>query len=97
MFSWFDARESKEFGIALADFFIERLPLEATGKKNKSLVKKKEVLDKGILKVRAFRQGHKLNVYKKAQLGNVFKWRMREAHYDAEFVDELTNIVMTQL
>ncbi len=97
MFSWFDARESKEFGIALADFFIERLPLEATGKKNKSLEKKKEVLDKGILKVRAFKQEHKLNVYKKAQLGNVFKWRMREANYDPEFVDELTNILMTQL
>jgi len=45
MFNWFDARDAQEFGVSLAEFFIERIPLDASSKKNKSLAKKQEVLD----------------------------------------------------
>lgn len=96
MFSWFDAKDSKDFANTLADFIIEKMPREA-GDRNKILSKKKHVLDRALLQVHAFKKAHTLNIYKKAQLGNTFKWRLRTANYDNEFIDELTNIILIQL
>lgn len=94
MFSWFDARDAQEFGTALAEFFIERIPLEKPNKKIKSLAKKQEVLDKMFLQIQVFRMKHKLNIYKKAKLGNAFKWKLLDADYDPELVDELTKVLL---
>ena len=96
MFSWFDAKDSKKFANSLADFIIEKMPREA-GDRNKILWKKKRVLDRALMQVIAFKKEHKLNIYKKAQIGNTFKWRLRTANYDDEFIDELTNMIMIQL
>jgi hypothetical protein len=94
MFSWFDARDAKIFGEALAVFFIERIPLETPNRKSKSLERKQEVLDKMFIKIQQFKINHKLNIYKKAQLGNAFKWKLLEANYDQTLVDELTKVLM---
>src|SRR3989338_1495634 len=94
MFDWFDARDAQEFGVSLAEFFMERIPLDAYSKKNKSLAKKQEVLDKMFLKIQPFKMQHKLNIYKKAKLGNAFKWKLLDANYDPELVDELTKLLM---
>lgn len=92
MLSWFDAREAKKFGEGLAAFFIERSPIEASKKDAKTFARKRaEVLDKMAQQVLQFRATHKLNIYKKAQLGNAFKWALRDAGYDSDYVDELTN------
>lgn len=97
MFNWFDARDSQKFGMSLADFFMERIPLDESGKKNKSMTRKQEVLDKMFLQIEIYRLGHQLNVYKKAKLGNAFKWKLLDARYDPEFVDELTKTLMLKL
>ena len=94
MIDWFDARDAQEFGITLAEFFMERVPLEQPHKKIKSLAKKQEVLDKMFLQIPAFKMKHQLNIYKKAKLGNAFKWKLLDADYDPELVDELTKLLM---
>lgn len=94
MISWFDARDAQEFGKSLADFFMERIPLEKPHKKAKSLAKKQEVLDKMLVQIQLFKMKHKLNFYKKAKLGNSFKWKLLDADYDPELVDELTKFLM---
>ncbi len=93
MISWLDARDAQQFGITLADFFMERIPLE-NPRKNKSMAKKQEVLDKMFSQVQQFKMKHKLNIYKKAKLGNAFKWRLLDASYDPAFVDELTKLLL---
>jgi len=95
--SWFDATEAKACGLALAKFFMERLPPETGVKKGKSMSKKQQVLDKMFQQALRFKVDHKLNVYKKAQLGNVFKWELQEAGYDPEFVNELTKALLLRL
>ena len=90
MFSWFDARDAQQFGLSLAEFFIQRIPLEGSGRKSKSKEKKQEVLEKMYLQLLQFKMKNKLNFYKKAKLGNSFKWRLLEADYDPVLVDELT-------
>jgi len=94
MISWFDARDAQEFGITLAEFFMERIPLEMPNKKIKSLARKQEVLDKMFVQIQSFRMKHKLNIYKKAKLGNAFKWKLLDAEYDPEFVDDLTKALL---
>jgi hypothetical protein len=37
---------------------------------------------------------HKLKIYKKAKLGNAFKWKRLDANYGLEFVDELTKVLL---
>ena len=94
MFSWFDAKEARVFGETLASFFSERVPLNSDLKEKKFSAKAQQVLNKMSLQANQFKQGRKLNVYKKAQLGNAFKWKLRDAGYDHGYVDELTEWLM---
>ncbi len=89
-FGWFDATEAKEFGASLARFHIEKIPLEETGKKSKSSVKRKKALNQMFQKMAQFKREHKLNVYRKAQLGNAFRWALKDAGYDPVYVEEVT-------
>jgi hypothetical protein len=38
-----------------------------------------------------------MNMFKKAKLGNAFKWFLRDAGYDTEYVDGLTEWLMERL
>ena len=97
---WFDASEAKKFGVQLADLFTERVapgtPEAAMGKK---LVKQKTgALDYKISQqVQAFKQQHKLNIYKTAQIGVAFKEALLEAGHDAAYANELTHWLMHKI
>lgn len=90
MIKWFDAKEEQAFGRTLAQFYVDRVPFEAPFSKKKFATKTQDTLKGMALQIQQFRSGRALNVYKKAKLGNAFKWHLREAGYDAEYVDELT-------
>ena len=92
--NWFDASEAKEFGASLAHFYIERVPPGDSSGNNKSRDKKQEVINKMFQQMARFRLEHKLNIYKKAQMGNAFKWALKDAGYDPVFVDQLTKELM---
>ncbi len=94
LLNWFDAKEAKEFGIALARFHIEKIPLDSSGAKNKPMAKKQEALNKLFQQMARFKLEHRLNIYKKAQLGNAFKWALRDAGYEAAYVDQITRQLM---
>jgi len=94
MLSWFDAKEAKEFGSALAQFHIEKIPLDESGKKSRTPTKQQESLNKLFQQMVRFKLEHKLNIYKKAQLGNAFKWTLKEAGYEPEYVDQITKQLM---
>jgi hypothetical protein len=92
--SWFNASEEKRFGESLARFFMERTP-SGENRPTKFVAKKQEeLLSKLAQQVAQFRTQHKMNIYKKAQLGNSFKWTLRDAGYDSAYVDDLTSWLM---
>ena len=97
IFNWFDANEADKFGVFLAELLIERTPVDdAIGKR--SVTKKHEAMLHQLGQhVARFKAEHKLNMYKKAKLGNAFKWKLREKGYDAEYVDQMTNWLMFKL
>ena len=70
--SWFDAKEAKAFGLEMADFYIARVKKNSDGLREKFVEKKqRELLAKIAQKIVAFKSTHSLNIYKKAQVGNV--------------------------
>ena len=97
LFSWFDAAAAKEFGANLAQFYVERVPANSGANEKKFAAKTKEVLDKMALRVAQFKEANTLNTYKKAQLGNAFKWTLRDAGYDTAYIDRLTSWLVTRL
>lgn len=97
IFSWFDAREATVFGASLAEMLIERTPAEGAIGKRMLTKKHQAMLHQLEQQVTRFRLEHKLNVYKKAQLGNRFKWTLKDRGYDKEYVDQLTNWLMVQM
>ncbi len=96
MFKWLDAREAKAFGESLADYFMERVPLDSDSRKSKSMAQKKEVVDKLVFQIKVFKNKKKLNFYQKAKLANAFKWRLLDAKYDAEIVNGITRLLMVK-
>jgi hypothetical protein len=97
MFDWVNASAAKEFGAGLAQFYIERIPVALAATEKKFAAKSKEVLDKMALQVARFKETNSLNTYKKAQLGNAFKWGLRDAGYDRAYVDRLTEWLVARL
>lgn len=98
MFSWFNSKEEKAFGLQLAEFVIKEIPLEIVKKKqDKTVIKRQKIMQQVAVKVLEFKRNHRLNVYKKAQLGNSFKWRLLEEGFDADVASELTTIVVREM
>lgn len=94
---WLDASSSIEFGESLARFFLEKSPRDPKASEKKFAVKTSAVLQKMDEQITAFKASHKLNIYKKAKLGNAFKWALKDSGYDAEYIDKLTDWLMTRL
>jgi hypothetical protein len=95
--NWFNAKEEKAFGESLAKYFMERTPT-GTDKSGKFVAKKQEeLLNKMTQQLAQFKAQRKLNIYKRAQLGNSFKWTLRDAGFDTGYVDQLTSWLMLRL
>ena len=95
MISWFDTRASKDFGLAMASFYTERMPPTAGGSEKQFAARSRQTLEKMSQQVVVFKQQNKLNTYKVAQVGNTFKWALKDAGYEDSFVDELTQWLVT--
>ncbi len=98
LLNWFDATEAEEFGKNLAETYAATYSIIDKKKEKASTVNKRaKLLGKLTSVVREFGQAHRLNVYKKAKLGNAFKWNLLDKGYDSKFVDDLTKEVILAL
>lgn len=95
--AWFDARDAKAFGESLASFFIERVPRDDRIKEKKFAVKTQKVLENMQRQTLRFKAEHRLNIYKKAQIGNAFKWRLKEAGFEEAYIERITEWLMLQI
>lgn len=100
MFSWFDATESKKLGESLAELVLRHLPVEPQAPKKKKKSSADKVGDVKRLisnEIDAFKRIEALNIYKKAQLGNAFRWRLKEAGYRADHIETLMSFILLRL
>jgi hypothetical protein len=97
-FGFLDTRDLEEFAAALAEDFARRFPPASESRTDPGAVHQIKVILEG-LAVRAirYREQHKLGIYKKAKLGNVFRWKLKELGYSAEFAERATKIIITRI
>jgi hypothetical protein len=95
---FFDTQELEEFALSLATDLARRFPPASEARTDPGATHQIKVILEG-LAARAVRyhEQHKLGVYKKAKLGNVFQWKLKELGYSAEFVERATKELVTRL
>lgn len=97
LFGWFDGQAARAFSEALARSFVNRVPLHDTVGDKKFEARAKAAITLLSKQVAEFKRENKLNIYKKAQLCNRFKWYLKDAGYEPSYIDKLTDWLMLQL
>ena len=94
LLSWFDTKEVDEFARALAQDLIGRLPPQSDIEQKVPPERLRNTRIAILERTSAFARKHSINWYKKAHLGNTFKWELRGAGYDQQFIDAITYDVL---
>jgi hypothetical protein len=94
----FNTRELEEFATGLASDLGRRFPPSSEARTDPGAKHQVKVILEG-LGARAVRYQleHNLGVYKKAKLGNVFKWKLKELGYSDTFAELATKDIVTRL
>ena len=88
---WFDTREIDELAHSIAAELAKRIPPSKLESPTKQAAERlRNTHDAVFTRVGKFARTHKLNIYKKARLGNQFRWALKEAGYPPEFVESWT-------
>ena len=89
---FFSTRNVTEFAKSLAQDVAKRYP-PAIANNPAQMVSQKRlsgILEDTFTRAAEFNRENKLGWYKKAKLGNEFKWELKEMGYDEKFVDVAT-------
>jgi hypothetical protein len=98
LFGLVDTSGLEEFATALANDLGRRFPPASEARTDPGAKHQVKVILEG-LGARAVRYHgeHKLGVYKKAKLGNVFRWKLKELGYSDAFVESATKAIINRL
>ncbi len=90
---WFNCREIDELVDSIVADLVKRFPPGGLDDMpvEKAAKRLKGVHNVAFNRVDAFARSRRLNLYKKAHLGNRFKWSLREAGYPGAFADALSS------
>ena len=94
MLFWFDAKAAKDFGTSMASIYIDCIPLSEKLSEKKLVALTRQAISKMGRELSSFKQSNKLNTYKTAQMGNAFKWALKDAGYDDHQINKLTEWLM---
>jgi hypothetical protein len=96
--TFLNTRELEEFATGLAADLARRFPPASEARRDPGAVHQIKVILEG-LAARAVRyhDQHKLGVYKKAKLANVFQWKLKELGYSSKFIEGATKEIVTRL
>jgi hypothetical protein len=85
------SKDVDSFAKALAEDIFKRYP-PALDKGERRISQKRltTILEDTFTRAVDFRKQHKLGVYKKARLGNTFRWELQEMGYSEKFVEIAT-------
>lgn len=88
---WFATKEVDELAAAIAAELVKRVPPARLDSHTRKAAERLRNTHEAIFaRAGKFARTHRLNVYKKARLGNQFRWALKEAGYPPEFVESWT-------
>lgn len=93
---WFDTAEIDELARSIAAELVKRVPPASLDSRTKKTAGRLRNTHEAIFaRAGKFARTRKLNIYKRARLGNQFRWALKEAGYPAEFVESWTYELVT--
>jgi hypothetical protein len=94
----FNTTEIEEFATKLAEDLGRRFPPASEARTDPGAKNQLNVILEGLgARAIRFQKERKLGIYKKAKLGNVFKWKLREMGYSDDFAEKATKEIVTRL
>lgn len=92
LFGSVSGKQIDEFAKSLVQELSRRYPpaLDQGGQRKLSQKRLTSILEETFNKATEFKAQHKLGVYKKARLGNTFRWELKELGYSDKFVEVAT-------
>ncbi|MBI2961497.1 MAG: hypothetical protein HYY28_14385 [Betaproteobacteria bacterium] len=99
IFKLFAASKIDEFAKSLAQDIAKRYP-PAIANNPEQMVSQKRlttILEDAFNRAHQFNREQKLGMFKKAKLGNTFKWELKEMGYEEKFVDMATEGLIVYL
>lgn len=93
LFGSVSSKEVDQFAKSLAQEIAKRYPPSIdTGGGERKLSQKRltSILEDTYQKAIEFKSQHRLGVYKKARLGNTFRWELEELGYSKRFIETAT-------
>jgi len=92
VFKLFSPSKIDAFAKSLAQDIAKRYPPAIANNPQQMVSQKRltDILEETFAKAAAFQQENSLGWYKKAKLGNEFRWEMKEMGYDEKFIEMAT-------
>ena len=98
LLKFLDTKEIEEFATTLAADLGRRFPPASEARTDPGAKHQVKVILEGLgARAVRFHKEHKLGVYKKAKLGNVFKWKLRDLGFSEDFAERATKEIITRL
>jgi hypothetical protein len=96
---FFSTRKVAELAKSLAQDVAKRYPPAIANNPAQMVSQQRlsDILDEVFARAADFSRENKLGWYKRARLGNDFRWELKELGYDAKFVDAATEDMILQL
>ncbi len=96
--SLFDTSELEAFATELATDLTRRFPPASEARTDPGAKNQLKVILDGLgARARLYNEEKKLGIYKKAKLGNVFRWKLTEQGYTDDFADKASREIVTWL
>lgn len=96
IFRWFDTQEIDEFARSIATELLKRAPPASLDAPDEKTAKRLRNTHHAVFsRAEQFARKYQLNIYKKARLGNQFRWALKEAGYPKAFVESWTYELIT--
>jgi len=93
-----DTTELEEFATGLANDLARRFPPASESRTDPGAQQQiKGILEGLAARAIRYKQEHKLGIYKKAKLGNVFRWKLTELGFSKDFAENATKEIVTRL
>jgi len=96
--NFLNTRELEAFAVGLAEDLGRRFPPASEARTDPGAQHQLKVILQGLgARAVRYRQERKLGIYRKAKLGNVFRWKLKELGYSDEFIERATKEIVTRL
>ncbi|HET9338451.1 MAG TPA: hypothetical protein VFQ55_05590 [Casimicrobiaceae bacterium] len=93
-----DTKEVEAFATTLAEDLGRRFPPASEKRTDAGAKNQLGVILEGLgTRAVRFRDEKQLGLYKKAKLGNVFRWKLKDLGYSDAFVDHATTSIVTRV